>query len=501
MSLQLRVLDPGDCSVIEGETRICTGPAFTIGRGPDNDWVLLDAQRHLSKHHCRIERSETGYLIVDTSTNGVYVGDSSAPVGRGNSHPLANGDILNLSTCVVRIEISGELAASAAPRTLIVEPPPPAATGETIIAPSFFGASASRFAWSKPTVSDEKPAAAPFEPITGFPGAGIGTDAAPGDTAGTPMALAGPSDNPAVTETFFRAPEILRPAVPVDWHKEAADRLPVEPQPLAAPVETPASDEAAVSHRIIEADVIDLPVVSPRVKTAPVLSPPPPPAPAPHTVTPHTPTPHTLAQARPPAAAPSAEMPADAQRLIEAFLDGAALPIDAFDMTDPAATLRKIGQAFREAVGGIRELLESRAMLKAEFRLEHTLVRARDNNPLKFSNNLDGTLAVLLGRRVPGFMEPPEAIRESVRDVKAHEIAMMAGLRAALTAQLEQLAPAQIRAQAEKGGGHALLPQTRKARLWDRYEELHEDMSTEQVTGSPVGRGFAEAYSRQFRKL
>ena len=476
MSLQLRVLDSGDCSVIEGETRICTGPAFTIGRGPDNDWVLLDAQRHLSKHHCRIERTETGYHVVDTSTNGVFLGDATAPLGRGNAHPLENGDILNLSTCVVRIEIGGDRAAIATSRSAVE--PPPASPGETIIAPSFFASSGSSFAWPKPAGTEEKPAVAPFEPVTGFPVPGPGAEVSVNETS-APVSIAGASDNPTVAETFFRAPEILRPSVPVDWHEEAAARLVVE---TVSPAMPPAI-EAAVPYRAVEGDVIDLTASSPRVKTMPVLNPPPPARP----------------QATPVPA--SAAASADAQRLVEAFLEGAALPIEAFDMGDPAATMRKIGEAFRDAVGGIRELLESRAMLKAEFRLEHTLVRARDNNPLKFSNNLDGTLAVLLGRRVPGFMEPPEAIRESVRDVKAHEIAMMAGLRAALTAQLEQLSPAQIRAKAEKGGGRGLLPQTRKARLWELFEELHEEMSTEQVTGSPVGRGFAEAYSLQFRKL
>jgi type VI secretion system FHA domain protein len=126
------------------------------------------------------------------------------------------------------------------------------------------------------------------------------------------------------------------------------------------------------------------------------------------------------------------------------------------------------------------------------------LVRARDNNPLKFSTNLDGTLAVLLGRRVPGFMDAPEAIRESVRDVKAHEIAIMAGLKAALVGQLEQLSPAALRAQGGKRGGGMF---GQKARLWERFEALHEQMSTEQVAASPVGGQFSAAYSAQYRKI
>lgn len=465
MGLQLRVLNPGDCSAIEGETRICEGSAFTIGRGADNDWVLLDAQRYLSKHHCRIELTGEGYRVVDISTNGVYLGDAAAPIGRGNARPVADGDILNLGSCIVRIEIADAPAARPDRAPLPADDfqiPRPAPFDETAITPP-------RFEWTERLGDDRGEANDPFAPLPGLTGADPNFQE-PLDTAAE-LHSASAGDNPSLTAAFFRAPEVLRPSIPTDWQADPVETpVPAEPPavefPLPpTPAETP-SVAAMPTRRKPMGEIVDLP--APRAKASP-----------------------------PPPVAPMSD--ADAQALIEAFLDGAALPIEAFDMTDPVNTMRKIGHAFREAVGGIRDLLESRAMLKAEFRLEHTLVRARDNNPLKFSTNLDGTLAVLLGRRVPGFMEAPEAIRESVRDVKAHEIAIMAGLKAALAGQLEQLSPANLRAQAEKHGGGGMFGQ--KARLWERFEELHEQMSTEQVSASPVGGQFSAAYSAQYRKI
>ena len=465
MSLQLRVLNPGDCSAIEGETRICDGPAFTIGRGADNDWVLLDAQRYLSKHHCRIELTGDGYRVVDISTNGVYLGDAAAPIGRGNARPVADGDILNLGSCIVRIEIADAPKARPAPTPLAADSfqiPRPTPFDEAAAAPP-------RFEWAERPGDDRGEANDPFAPLSGLNRADLNFPEPIDTEAELHSASAG--DNPSLTSAFFRAPEVLRPSIPADWQVDPAETPePIDPPAVdfrvpPTPVET-ASVAVVPARRKPIAEVVDLP--PPRVKANP-----------------------------PPPVAPMRD--ADAQALIEAFLDGAALPIEAFDIADPANTMRKIGQAFREAVGGIRDLLESRAMLKAEFRLEHTLVRARDNNPLKFSTNLDGTLAVLLSRRVPGFMEAPDAIRESVRDVKAHEIAIMAGLKAALTSQLEQLSPANLRAQVEKQGGGGMFGQ--KARLWERFEALHEQMSTEQVSASPVGGQFSAAYSAQYRKI
>lgn len=473
MGLQLRVLDPGDCSAIEGETRICEGPAFTIGRGADNDWVLLDAQRHLSKHHCRIEYTGVGYQIVDISTNGVYLGDAAAPIGRGNVRPVSDGDILNLGSCIVRIEIPDAPGAKPAPETgaeaedgdgrlLALRPPGPLDEPRSP-QPS------PTFDWPNPGGGDRIPGLADR-------GVDLHVPAATASFTDTTTILSA-SDNPSLTATSFRAPEIQRPSVPLDWQTalpEAPEEVP-EPMPPAVMAIRPQAPEAPPTPivpvpKITSADIIDM-------------------------------HPQPRAKSNPPPAPPVPGRAADGRALIEAFLDGAALPSEAIDLADPTTAMRQIGQAFREAVGGLRELLESRAMLKAEFRLEHTLVRARDNNPLKFSANLDGTLAIMLGRRVPGFMEAPEAIRESVRDVKAHEIAIMAGLKAALAGQLEQLSPAGLRARAEKSGVGGILPHVKKARLWEQFEDLHEQMSTEQVSASPVGSQFAAAYSTHYRKI
>ena len=46
-------------------------PTVTIGRDPASDLVLDDI--HVSRNHCRIERTGQSVQLVDTSTNGTLV--------------------------------------------------------------------------------------------------------------------------------------------------------------------------------------------------------------------------------------------------------------------------------------------------------------------------------------------------------------------------------------------------------------------------------------------
>src|SRR5579863_1971081 len=76
-----------------------------IGRANDNDWVLPDPLRYLSAHHARIQFKNGAYLLLDTSTNGVYVNDEGAPIGRRGTHPLRHGDILRFGNYQVGVSI------------------------------------------------------------------------------------------------------------------------------------------------------------------------------------------------------------------------------------------------------------------------------------------------------------------------------------------------------------------------------------------------------------
>jgi len=85
----------------------------SIGRALDNDWALPDTQRYLSGHHARVHSRQGGYYLEDTSTNGVFVNDSTNPQGRRGLYALHEGDVLRMGEYRIQVHIDDEPAAPA----------------------------------------------------------------------------------------------------------------------------------------------------------------------------------------------------------------------------------------------------------------------------------------------------------------------------------------------------------------------------------------------------
>ncbi|MFU8821376.1 MAG: type VI secretion system-associated FHA domain protein TagH [Gammaproteobacteria bacterium] len=77
----------------------------SIGRAPDNDWVLPDPDRYISGHHAAIDYRAGNYYLRDNSTNGVFVNHSSEPVGRGTPIRLYDGDELRMGDYVFEVSV------------------------------------------------------------------------------------------------------------------------------------------------------------------------------------------------------------------------------------------------------------------------------------------------------------------------------------------------------------------------------------------------------------
>ncbi|ALG71326.1 signal peptide protein [Azospirillum thiophilum] len=86
---------------------------LVIGRGPDCDWVLNDTERMLSKIHCMVEFKGGVYIVIDSSTNGVFLNDAPAPIGRGNSAVVGEGDRLRMGGFVMRAGFAADEAPAA----------------------------------------------------------------------------------------------------------------------------------------------------------------------------------------------------------------------------------------------------------------------------------------------------------------------------------------------------------------------------------------------------
>lgn len=78
----------------------------TIGRHRHNDWVLADQLRFVSGQHALIDFQAGAYYLIDTSRNGVYINNSSKPVGRGHPQRLFDGDQIRIGDFEIAITVT-----------------------------------------------------------------------------------------------------------------------------------------------------------------------------------------------------------------------------------------------------------------------------------------------------------------------------------------------------------------------------------------------------------
>ena len=96
---------------------------------------------------------------------------------------------------------------------------------------------------------------------------------------------------------------------------------------------------------------------------------------------------------------------------------------------------------------GVLDLLAARAHAKREVRADATVIVANDNNPLKFSPDLDAAVAHLLMPRGQGFMSPQRSLVDARDSLRSHQEGFVAGMRAALAAVLARFDPAKLEAR------------------------------------------------------
>ena len=98
--------------------------------------------------------------------------------------------------------------------------------------------------------------------------------------------------------------------------------------------------------------------------------------------------------------------------------------------------MQELGQVFRVVVQGVMEVLRARSEIKSQFRLPMTRMQAKENNPLKFSPNVESVLHTLLVQRNPGYLTTVEAFEEAFEDIRNHQMAVLEGLRVAFNSML-----------------------------------------------------------------
>ena len=242
---------------------------LVIGRGPDCDWVLNDPERTLSKVHCMVEFKGGVYIVIDSSTNGVFLNDAPAPIGRGNSAVVGEGDRLRLGGFVMRAGFAAEEAPAANDPFLAVlrgsdapaQSAPQAADDDPFAVPAFNSGAVPVM----PIPDDEDlfgdlPRA--DDRWSDKPSGGWQPTAAPGQSAAQPGSYGSDADWPGSAQRDFSpdslgtirvAPE--QPAfdqgsgsgglsIPDDWLDDPVDLPPAQPSPATPSAVAPPQPQA-----------------------------------------------------------------------------------------------------------------------------------------------------------------------------------------------------------------------------------------------------------------
>ncbi|MEM1385072.1 MAG: type VI secretion system-associated FHA domain protein TagH [Pseudomonadota bacterium] len=489
MTLRLRFQNSGAMPGGRDSVGLSNG-VLTIGRGAENDLPLPDPDRVISKRHCVIEERAGSFVLIDVSTNGTFLNFSPERLGDIPA-PLSNGDVISLGRYELVVEIGAPAhAAHGDPFAGIAPPLAPQATTPGQVrdagpAGDFVGSLNDPAGADGDMFLDEilgpaqgsTPAPAPLASARGMiPDDPFGAAAPAGPGPSDPFGLEPPADpfghvgataqdHTRSESDFFSPPQAQNAVIPDDWDSEvggapAAPAAPAAKDPFAEPPQ-----EAA----------------------------PPPPA-------------HPAATVPGPAAPqpPAAASGLSEEAALRAFLSGAGAESLELSQEDAAEVMARLGTVFRAMVAGMREVLMTRASIKGEFRMNQTMIRAGGNNPLKFSISPEQAVEAMIRPSVPGYQDAVTATDEAMRDIKAHEVAMMTGMEAALKHLLDRLDPARLTERIETGSAlGSILGGGKKARYWEAYEQMYADIAREAEDDfqAVFGREFARAYEEQLRKL
>jgi type VI secretion system FHA domain protein len=444
MLLTLRILSYRNKPVPGGGAGRFAAAGGTLGRGADNDLVLDDPGKYISRVHARVSLRDGAFYLEDVGSNASVINDR--PLGNGRETALGHGDRVVIGDYLLQAVLEEEEVSAVAPAPVNnVELPlfvPPPVAMQALLPPF------------EPVALAQPPAPAPRFPDA-LAGASILDVGAPGQFGADPLGL----------NQFAQAP--AKPA-------HAADSDHVSPELAAFSMPQPAA--FAIPH-----DYNPLSDLFPQAAPAPMPE----------------------RAAAPAPERPAAPLAGDDNEVMAALLRGLGLP--GLKLTRTGAEVAEtVGAMLREATAGTVDVLMARALTKKESRIEMTMLAVRANNPLKFFPNAEGALSQMLNNSMAGYLPPVQAMASAFDDLRAHELAVIAGMRAALAAVLHRFDPQQIeRRLAEPTVMDKMLSSNRKAKLWDGLVDVYGEIAREADDDVQrlYGEKFSEAYEEQVARL
>jgi len=445
MSLLLEIVGPQAAQLGAAARKTFLHEGGSIGRANANDWVIPDA--YVSGQHARVHFREGRYFLEDTSTNGVFIKNPGNRLPKGQQYPLHTGDRVFIDAYEIKVTIEGENDIPASSR------------------PSLFDAISKQHSVVA-TAAIEKPRrrGGPKEEVNGIP-------------VDSTIPLPEPSD-----------------AIVDDRSLEKADAFDM----LNGSSELPEIDfdpfgdvEQSGVNPLAEA------MFAPEAPPASRLSK----APKPSKKVPaKSSLPKNVDAGRefiPNFSAPQTAKPAvDIQALL------ASAGLNETSITPELAD--NFGKILQAVISGVMQMLQTREQVRAEFGVRNTSYKKADNNPLKFSVNVEDALHNLLVKRNAAYLQPVEAFEDAFRDIQHHELAMIEAMRAAFNSMLQNFSPDSLQVNFNKEVKQgSLWSGPIKLRYWDLYRDRYKSLTqdADQCFRDLFADEFVKVYSTRLEQM
>lgn len=498
MSIVISIVKIPDSASDTKTTHTFTQQGGTIGRGTDNAWSLEDPERFISSRHTEISFENGQYYLTDISTNGTFCNGSSVPVGKGNTVKLKDGDKFSLGDYEFLVSawekeqpLTNNFASNPFTESAEYNDPFKTSNQEHDYFSSANSVQSGGFGdpFGGHVSSSEALFSSDFEetdPLAFFDNAKSSSNSFVNSNNNYPQSTH--SDQASALNQSIIWPETTMESggIPDDWDNEMG----INPLPEASTVNSPFAEPATKNINTAN-QKSSLEITNEKILAE-------------------------LALLKQQAKEFANQKPVEKKDFkIE---NKSSRPVTSIDRTlidslgFASANLSDekileithvVGDLVRETVTGMMQVLSSRNSIKNEFRMNVTTIQPVENNPLKFSANVDDAMNNMFIKDGNSYKKPVDAIKEGFEGIAEHQIAILAGIRTAFKGVLERFNPDDLEKRFEKYNKSGIIPGMTKAKNWDSYTRYYHDLIDDMDNSFQhlFGYEFVQAYEEQLQKL
>jgi type VI secretion system protein len=187
----------------------------------------------------------------------------------------------------------------------------------------------------------------------------------------------------------------------------------------------------------------------------------------------------------------------DVQSGLQAFCRGAGIDAEGLPSDAQTRLMHLVGQLFREAFVGLKDLERSRNEIRNKFRIEMQQ-DADDPRPSLSRMSVEELLLALLHQHESRRVDAVQWLREAMSTAKDHENATVHAMRDAFVEFVGRLDPAELEARFERAARRGKV-RTGNVKHWELYGEFYKNLVEKPAALLP--HTFVEAFSLAYREF